>query len=83
MGLSCSSKARKAFQVGFDVIRLAFEEDDRWLCRELARDLGWAVAGDKVWMQIWTRVLALAVGENENGYVSWMNGWGIGRIGKF
>lgn len=40
MGLSCSSKARKAFQVGFDVIRLAFEENDRWLCRELARDLG-------------------------------------------
>lgn len=30
MGLSCSSKARKGFQVGFDVIR----------CRELARELG-------------------------------------------
>lgn len=41
MDLSCSVEGRKGFQAGFDVIKLAFEEDDRWLCRELARSQSW------------------------------------------
>lgn len=42
MDFSCSVKARNGFQEGFDVIKLAFEEDDMWLFRDLARSQSWA-----------------------------------------
>lgn len=32
MDFACCAKASRSFQAGFNMIRLAFEEEDRWLC---------------------------------------------------